>query len=166
MSDSLTRRAFLCSVGAASALLGDTAPGSKRIVRSDDPLNLEYPFASPGAFQTPTTLHYIRNHYPRPKVDPRTWRLQVTGAVKRDLTLSLDDLRKGKAVTLPVTLECAGNGRSLLSPKVKGVQWGLGAVSTAEWTGVPLAEILDLAGVQPGAVEVILEGTDKGDPKK
>jgi DMSO/TMAO reductase YedYZ molybdopterin-dependent catalytic subunit len=66
--------------------------------------------------------------------------------------------------TRAMTLECAGNGRSFLRPKTKGVQWELGAVSTAEWTGVPLATVLDKAGVQPGAVEVVLEGLDTGEP--
>src|SRR2546430_5471503 len=61
-----------------------------------------------------------------------------------------------------VTLECAGNGRSLLSPRVNGEQWNLGAVSTAEWTGVPLAEVLDRAGVRTGAREIVFKGADGG----
>jgi DMSO/TMAO reductase YedYZ molybdopterin-dependent catalytic subunit len=64
-----------------------------------------------------------------------------------------------------VTLECAGNGRSFLSPAVRGVQWAAGAVSNAEWTGVPLAEILKRAKVKRGAVEVVLEGADTGELK-
>jgi DMSO/TMAO reductase YedYZ molybdopterin-dependent catalytic subunit len=67
-----------------------------------------------------------------------------------------------------VTLECAGNNRNFLDPKVKGVQWELGAVGTAEWTGVPLSALLDRALVRPQACEVILEGADAGildDPK-
>jgi DMSO/TMAO reductase YedYZ molybdopterin-dependent catalytic subunit len=69
---------------------------------------------------------------------------------------------------MPATLECAGNNRNLLETKVKGVQWGLGAVGTAEWTGVPLASILDRAKVKGTAIEVVLEGADAGpleDPK-
>jgi len=61
-----------------------------------------------------------------------------------------------------VTLECAGNGRSLLSPRVNGEQWNLGAVSTAEWTGVPLTEVLERAGVKAGAREVVFRGADSG----
>jgi len=61
-----------------------------------------------------------------------------------------------------VTLECAGNGRSLLNPPVNGEQWSLGAVSTAEWTGVPLGEVLDRAGVKAGAREVVFRGADSG----
>jgi DMSO/TMAO reductase YedYZ molybdopterin-dependent catalytic subunit len=68
-----------------------------------------------------------------------------------------------------VTLECAGNNRNFLEPKVKGVQWGLGAVGTAEWTGVPLAILLDRAEVKSEAREVIFEGADGGileEPKR
>src|SRR5215472_6298219 len=54
------------------------------------------------------------------------------------------------------------DGRSLLSPRVNGEQWNLGAVSTAEWTGVPLAEVLDRAGVKAGAREVVFRGADSG----
>jgi DMSO/TMAO reductase YedYZ molybdopterin-dependent catalytic subunit len=71
-------------------------------------------------------------------------------------------------VTIPATLECAGNSRSFLEPKVKGVQWGLGAVGTAEWTGVPLSILLDRASVKANGCHVILEGADGGmleDPK-
>ncbi len=62
------------------------------------------------------------------------------------------------AKTIPATLECAGNSRVFLVPKVKGTQWELGAVGNAEWTGVSLGELLRQAGVKSGAIEVILEG--------
>jgi DMSO/TMAO reductase YedYZ molybdopterin-dependent catalytic subunit len=71
-------------------------------------------------------------------------------------------------LTAPVTLECAGNNRNFLEPKVKGVQWHLGAVGNAEWTGVPLSALLDRAVLKPNASEVVLEGADGGvleDPK-
>src|SRR5262249_49938756 len=67
------------------------------------------------------------------------------------------------ARTLTVTLECAGNGRSLFNPPVVGQEpFDLGAVSTAEWTGASLAEILDRAGPKVGAREAILRGADVG----
>ena len=67
--------------------------------------------------------------------------------------------------TVAVTLECAGNSRIFLDPKAGGVQWELGAVGTAEWTGVPLKTILEKAGVRDSAVEVVLEGADRGEIK-
>src|SRR5207249_10783076 len=63
--------------------------------------------------------------------------------------------------TLVVTLECAGNGRSGLAPRVDGEQWELGAVITAEWTVVPLVEVLDRAGVKAGVSGVLLRGADR-----
>lgn len=65
-----------------------------------------------------------------------------------------------------MTLECAGNSRIFLNPKVGGLQWELGAVGNCEWTGVPLAQVLEQVGVKVGAVEVVLEGADCGEIKK
>ena len=65
------------------------------------------------------------------------------GLVERPLRLSFRDLQNMRSDTVVVTLECAGNGRSMFKPTVEGEQWRLGAVSTAEWTGVPLVEVLD-----------------------
>jgi DMSO/TMAO reductase YedYZ molybdopterin-dependent catalytic subunit len=64
---------------------------------------------------------------------------------------------------LAATLECAGNSRALLEERVNGVPWQLGAVSTATWTGVSLAAVLERAGVRASAAEVILEGADRGE---
>ncbi len=81
----------------------------------------------------------------------------------RPLALSLRELQQMPSHTLFVTLECAGNGRSRLDPPAPGEQWQLGAVSTAEWTGVALAELLDRAGVDPSAGEVVFRGADRGE---
>jgi DMSO/TMAO reductase YedYZ molybdopterin-dependent catalytic subunit len=148
----------------SAAAAGPPAP--RLIPRVKDPVNLELPFASLNGFLTPNDLFYVRNHYAQPSLDRARWRLEVLGAVRERLSLSYDQLAKMAARTAALTLECAGNGRAFLVPKAKGVPWQLGAVSTAEWTGVPLAAVLDLAGPLPDAVEVILEGADKGDPKK
>ena len=101
-------------------------------------------------------------HYDIPVVDPASWRLRVGGLVGGELSLSLDDLRARPAVTHAVTLECAGNGRSGLSPRPAGQPWVLEAVGTAEWTGVPLRGVLEEAGAGAGAVEVLFRGLDRG----
>jgi DMSO/TMAO reductase YedYZ molybdopterin-dependent catalytic subunit len=82
--------------------------------------------------------------------------------VGRELSLSLEELRARQAVTLAVTLECAGNGRALMSPRPVSQPWLLEAVGTAEWTGVPLRDLLNEAGVEDGAVEVAFCGLDRG----
>jgi DMSO/TMAO reductase YedYZ molybdopterin-dependent catalytic subunit len=151
--------------------MGEQAPekfiGGK-IVRGESPLNLEMPFEKLEGFITPTESFYVRTHFPIPKIDKDAWWLHVEGAVENPFPINYEQLLELESVTIPVTLECAGNNRSLLDPKVKGVQWGLGAVGTAEWTGVPLSILLDRAGVKANASEVILEGRDCGmldDPK-
>jgi DMSO/TMAO reductase YedYZ molybdopterin-dependent catalytic subunit len=88
--------------------------------------------------------------------------------VEKPFAINYEELITLGSVTAPVTLECAGNNRDFLEPKVKGVQWHLGAVGTAEWTGVLLSILLDRAIPKPNACEVILEGSDSGmldDPK-
>jgi DMSO/TMAO reductase YedYZ molybdopterin-dependent catalytic subunit len=107
-------------------------------------------------------LHFVRNHFAVPKFDPATWKLRVEGAVDRPAEFTLAELQKLGKQARPVTLECAGNGRVFLTPPVRGVNWQLGAVSTAEWTGVPLAAVLDHVGARKSAVEVVLEGADSG----
>src|SRR5437588_3737901 len=139
-----------------------------KIVRGESPLNLEMPFEQLEGFITPTELFYVRTHFPVPHIDRDAWWLRVEGDVENPFAINYEQLLELESMTVPVTLECAGNNRNFLEPKVKGVQWRLGAVGTAEWTGVPLSVLLDRAGVKPSAHEVILEGTDGGmleDPK-
>ena len=114
------------------------------------PLNRETPLpALTGGVVTPTARFYVRNHSPAPRLDPASWQLEVSGLVDRPLRVSLRELHHMPAETLAATLECAGNGRAGFDPPAEGEQWQLGAVSTAEWTGVPLAEVLGRAGLQP-----------------
>jgi len=122
------------------------------VVHRAHPLNCETSVAALiGGVVMPNAHFYVRNHFQIPRLDPATWRLHVGGVVERPLELSLRDLTTLPSRTMVVTLECAGNGRSRLAPRVPGEQWNLGAVSTAEWTGVPLVEVLDRAGVRAGA---------------
>jgi DMSO/TMAO reductase YedYZ molybdopterin-dependent catalytic subunit len=133
------------------------------IPRQKDPDNLEFPFATLNSFITPNDQFFVRNHFPMPRLEARTWRLKVEGAVSRELELTCAELRKLPTHTVTATLECSGNNRAYLTPKAKGVPWQLGAVGNAEWTGVPLGEVLKKAGVAQSAVEVVLEGADQGE---
>jgi DMSO/TMAO reductase YedYZ molybdopterin-dependent catalytic subunit len=133
------------------------------IVRAQEPLNLEMPFSSLDGFITPNESFYVRCHFPIPEMAVSGWRLKVEGEVETPFELDYDQLLAMESRTIAATLECAGNNRLFLEPKVKGVQWGLGAVGNANWTGVPLSAVLDRAKVKSGAVEVILEGADEGE---
>jgi sulfane dehydrogenase subunit SoxC len=91
-----------------------------------------------------------------------SWRLQLRGRVQRPASLTLGELRERPARTLAVTLECAGNGRALLEPRPPSQPWLREAVGTAEWTGTPLAPLLEEAGVEPDAAEIVFRGLDRG----
>ena len=82
--------------------------------------------------------------------------------VRQPASLGLEELRRLPVTTGPVTLECAGNGRALMTPRHEGQPWHLGGVSTAGWTGVRLADLLVAAGLKDGAIEVAFTGADEG----
>jgi DMSO/TMAO reductase YedYZ molybdopterin-dependent catalytic subunit len=111
---------------------------------------------------TPPGLHYLLIHYDIPVLDGATWRLRVGGLVGAYLDLDLDTLRALPSRTVRVTLECAGNGRARLHPRPVSQPWLVEAVGTADWTGVPLSEVLRTAGVDRSAVEVVFTGADHG----
>jgi DMSO/TMAO reductase YedYZ molybdopterin-dependent catalytic subunit len=124
-------------------------------------VNRETPLAElVGGVAMPTAHFYIRNHFPTPARDPARWRLRVGGLVRRQLSLTLQELLRMPSEVRAVTLECAGNGRALLQPRVGGEQWGLGAVSTAEWAGVPLFAVLHRAGLDSAAQAMVFKGAD------
>ena len=111
---------------------------------------------------TPVGLHYLLVHYDIPAVDPAAWTLEIDGHVRTPLRLTLEDLLARPQTTRIVTLECAGNGRALLEPRAVSQPWLLEAVGTAAWTGVPLAGLLEEAGVLDDAVDVVFRGLDRG----
>ena len=111
---------------------------------------------------TPPGLHYLLDHFDIPAIDGEGWHLRIGGAVQRSLELNLRALRRAPSISVPVTLECAGNGRSLLKPRPLSQPWMMEGVGTAVWTGVPLAYLLTQAGVDEDAVEVAFTGADAG----
>lgn len=166
----LSRRLVLASgtllLGARDAA-GGVAPQreGELTVISTSPRVLEGPFGRLEGFQTPLSRFFVRSHFAEPEIPPGEWRLHIEGEVRRPVSLTLADLRRLPMRKLSAVLECAGNGRSLLRPPVSGLQWGTGAVGCAEWEGVPLALLLERAGIRPGALEVIAEGADEGEPR-
>jgi sulfane dehydrogenase subunit SoxC len=180
----MSRRRFLAylAAGGAAVALGR---GLTRAVRADaapaplvvkpTPPELFYPFGSNfemrwenmtgRGYLVPNELFFIRNHSRTPRIDPATWRLRVEGTgVARPLDLTYDDILSMPDISVRRYVECAGNGRSFFelqyNRRAQGTQWRLGAVGVAEWTGVPLREILARAGLKSTAVDVMPEGTD------
>jgi DMSO/TMAO reductase YedYZ molybdopterin-dependent catalytic subunit len=111
---------------------------------------------------TPLGLHYLLIHFDIPAIDASGYALSVGGHVRRTLRLTLEQLMSRPSTTLAVTLECAGNGRARLSPRPLSQPWLGEAVGTAEWTGTSLRAVLDEAGVNAGAVDVVFTGHDRG----
>lgn len=116
-------------------------------------------------YLTPVGSFFVRNHAPTPIIDPAAWTLRVEGSgVERTLELGYDDLTRLPQVSMVQALECAGNGRAffeeLQGRQAEGTPWRLGAVGVAEWTGVPLREVLERAELKVTAREVMLESLD------
>ena len=111
---------------------------------------------------TPAGLHYLLIHFDIPAADEAAWTLAIGGLVERPRAVPLEEIKALPAKTLRVTLECAGNGRGQMSPRYPSMPWLEEGVSTAEWTGTPLAALLEAVGVRPGAKELVFRGTDRG----
>jgi DMSO/TMAO reductase YedYZ molybdopterin-dependent catalytic subunit len=140
--------------------------GNMILQRGRAPL-LETPMdALDGQVFTPNDRFFVRWHYSDipTAVDVRTFRLNVGGAVRRRLSLSLAELLAMPRVEIAAVNQCSGNSRGLFSPRVPGAQWGNGAIGNAKWVGVRLRDVLDRAGVAPGAVAVKFGGLDKPPP--
>ena len=101
---------------------------------------------------TPADQFYTIQHYNQPDLDAATHRLSVSGLVDRPMSLSLDDLRRMRAVELVAGFECSGNRRPLQ-----------GLCGNGRWTGVPLRAVLDRAGVKSEAREFVFFGADHGE---
>eukprot|EP00245_Coleochaete_scutata_P010478 TRINITY_DN3671_c0_g2_i1.p1 TRINITY_DN3671_c0_g2~~TRINITY_DN3671_c0_g2_i1.p1 ORF type:complete len:580 (+),score=104.36 TRINITY_DN3671_c0_g2_i1:155-1741(+) len=126
-------------------------------VRTAKPFNAETPTEIlADQIITPTDLFYVRHHLPVPKVDPDTYELTVEGEGLRTLKLSLEDLKtKFKKHTITATLQCSGNRRHEMKEikEVKGLDWDVGAISTAKFSGVRLCDVLAHAGIDYESAE-------------
>jgi sulfane dehydrogenase subunit SoxC len=111
---------------------------------------------------TPVGMHYLLTHFDIPAADESTWRLGVEGQVLHPLVFSMDELRARPAVTVPITMECAGNGRARLEPRPLSQPWLQEAVGTSEWTGTPLRPLLEEAGLGSDVVDIVFTGADHG----
>jgi DMSO/TMAO reductase YedYZ molybdopterin-dependent catalytic subunit len=124
--------------------------------------NHAMPLEMLGFDRTPAGMHYLVIHFDIPTPGPAPWLLRIGGAVRRPLEFSLPQLQARDQRSLAVTLECAGNGRGLMHPRPVSQPWILGGVGTAEWTGTPLAPLLEEAGLDRETVEIVFAGADHG----
>jgi sulfane dehydrogenase subunit SoxC len=181
----LNRRRFLVAAGAAGALVAagrrpslaqaPSAPGKFHVkplpaeIFIDHGINQETRLETLRGYITPASHFFIRNHTATPTLDLAAWRLRVEGnAVDRPLELTFDDLLRLPSRSVICFVECAGNGRTffkdVMGKVASGTQWHLGGIGVAEWTGVPLGAVLELAGVKRDTprdvLNVLVEGLD------
>ena len=109
-------------------------------------------------FITPTKSWFVRAHYPFPTVKQEEWKLSISGLVDKPVTLTYDQLTKMPSKKFTAWIECAGDGRGRFKPMASGGQWQIGAVSNAEWVGVPLNDVLSMAGPKSNAVDIVCSG--------
>ena len=137
--------------------------GPMILQRTRPPL-LETPFEvfDRGVF-TPNDSFYVRWHWAviPTEIDVGTFRLSVGGHVDKELSLTLKEIVDGlPRVELAAVNQCSGNSRGFTEPRVPGAQWANGAMGNAKWMGVRLKDVLDRAGVKPGALAVRFAGLD------
>jgi sulfite dehydrogenase len=127
------------------------------------PPQLETPFSvfNEGAI-TPNDAFFVRYHLAGIPldIDPDKFTVEIKGKVDKPSKLSLADIRRMPAVEIVAVNQCSGNSRGFFVPRVAGGQLGNGAMGNARWKGVPLKTVLDKAGVQAGAKQVVFGGMD------
>jgi sulfane dehydrogenase subunit SoxC len=180
----VSRRRFLASSAAGAAALAlrsdalaqAPAQAQKFHVKPvpadifiDHGINQETRLETLRGYLTPASHFFVRSHATTPSLDARTWRLRVEGnGVERPVELGFDDLLRLPSRSVISFVECAGNGRGffkeLMGKVASGTQWRLGGIGVAEWTGVPLGAVLELARVRRDTprdiLNVLVEGLD------
>lgn len=150
--------------------IGKPAP-VEFFLKSESNLEMRWEVLRNQGYLVPKELFFVRNNSPTiPHVDVRTWRLHINGnGITRPRSFSFDEILAMPARTLICAIECAGNGRNFFAgrgKKIEGTPWNLGAIGVAEWTGVPLREVLERCGVKRSARDVMPEGLDEGKVKR
>ena len=148
--------------GARASEVLDALPGKRPLIkRSFRPPNYETPVALFREPVTPNDAFYVRWHMGVPDVSASDWHLAVGGpAARSQRSLSLADLRRFRAHEVMAVNQCSGNRRGFFEPHVPGVQWGYGAMGNAHWRGARLRDVLESAGLAPGALEVVADAAD------
>jgi DMSO/TMAO reductase YedYZ molybdopterin-dependent catalytic subunit len=184
-----SRRGFLKAAGTAMVTLGATPALAETMIRlplPDGPYGrqittdfpqkgalvlqrtrpplLETPFeVFDQSLFTPNDRFFVRWHWAAipQEINVASHRITVRGHVNTTLSLSLSDLMTMPRVEMAAVNQCSGNSRGYFQPRVSGGQWSNGAMGNALWTGVPVRDVLDKAGVKAGAVAVRFRGLER-----
>lgn len=149
---------------AAGPALGATPPDY--VLHNHKPIDLETLPHRLKPFVTPTQAFYIRSHHPHePVVELDSWRLKIDGLVNQAAELRWADVEGMTPCSLTAVLQCSGNGRAFFRPRVPGSAWKEGALGNAQWTGIPLRDVVQKLGVDPRARFLVMNGSDQPLPK-
>jgi len=146
-----------------AAMLAEAGKNPGLSVIGDRPFVAETPEHLLDDDTTPIEKFFVRQNGNPPDVvgDADAWELSIEGLVNEPLTITLGELKsRFENVTYRMVLECGGNGRSFFDPPARGNQWTNGGAGCAEWTGVRLKDVLEAAGIAPGAIYTAHYGAD------
>src|ERR1700732_2969056 len=154
------------SGGPSSRIITTSYPQKgQMILQRSSPPWLETPFeVFDKSVFTPNDQHYVSWHWANfpGDIDVDSFRLTVRGLVNQTLSLSLTDILQGfPRFDIAAVNQCAGASRIYAEPRVAGAQWANGSMSNAIWTGVRLKDVLNRAGIKPGAILVRFGGLDE-----
>jgi DMSO/TMAO reductase YedYZ molybdopterin-dependent catalytic subunit len=145
-------------------LISEVIDMKKKIrVMTERPLNAETPIESLRTWATDNEVFFKRNQgqFMKRPIKLSSWKLNIEGLVKQNLTLAFEDIRRMPKVEVANTLECSGNSRSLLEEKASGNPWTIGGVGNAIWGGIWFKDLLAKTELGKGARHVSFEGLDK-----
>jgi sulfane dehydrogenase subunit SoxC len=139
----------------------EAGPGMRNVDPSNA-INAKTPLNKLVGVITPSDLHYERSHSGAPDLDPAKHRLLIHGMVKKELVLTVHDLKAMPSVSRIHFIECTGNGWENWKKADESltVQNTHGLISTNEWTGVPLKVLIDLVGTDRRSTWMLAEGGD------
>jgi sulfite dehydrogenase len=178
-NNGFTRRNFIRAAGTVTAmaalggipeLVFGNEPRMARFPEKTDlilltsrPPQLETPLFYFKELITPNEAVFVRWHISQvpTTIDLNTWRLKIGGNTEKELSLSMEDLKKFEKIGYTAVIQCSGNGRSFFEPRVFGGQWGNGAMGNVTWAGTRLKDILDRAGLKAGSVDISFNGLDR-----
>ena len=150
--------------GALESAQLSSLPGKLPLIKKTfRPPNFETPVSYFNEAFTPNNAFYVRYHLARiPEIDAAQWKLAIAGeSLEKPFELTYENLtRDFETVEVAAVCMCSGNRRGLSQPHVPGVQWGHGAIGNAKWRGVRLRDLLNKAGLNKDAVEIVLDGAD------
>ncbi|MEU8542039.1 sulfite oxidase [Streptomyces sp. NPDC048717] len=129
---------------------------------TSDPYNAQTPAAALVPRLTPADALFVRSHFDVPDLPADRWRLRIDGTVGTPYSIGYDELTALPHREVDVVMECAGNGRTRMTPPAPGLTWGERAVGCARFEGVPFQTLVERAGLDPATVEFVFTGADSG----